>query len=387
MKILVLPFVLASCFGIGWAVFVDSQQHADVDLAPSSSQVVAVEVVGLTIRDIEESLELVGSLDAGRDVEIRSRVSGQIRSLVVDVGDTIVMGQELLRIDASEQRELVRQSEAAKRVSMAEQRAQELRVSAAELEHKRQEDLRRQGVGTAQQLEASRSKLEISKAELRLSMSKVDQAESALEGSRLAVAERRIESPLSGRVAARMVQVGDLAKSDLGLLRIVDLSTVRTTLHVGERDYRSLRTGQAAEVRVDGFPEEVFVGHVERMAPVLDPQTRTAVVYVAVDNSKELLKPGMYARVRVVLERHVRASVVPLSAVVDSGDAKTMFVVSRDGLSVRQVNVQLGWTESGTMVEVLGGLSPDDRIVTLGSHLVQDGQQVEVVDAPVPTSD
>ncbi len=387
MKILVLPFVLASCFGIGWAVFVDSQQYADVDLPPSSNQVVAVEVVGLTIRDIEESLELVGSLDAGRDVEIRSRVSGQVRSLVVDVGDTIVMGQELLRIDASEQRELVRQSEAAKKVSIAEQTAQELRVSAAELEHKRQEELRRQGVGTAQQLEASRSKLEISKAELRLSMSKVDQAESALEGSRLAVAERRIESPLSGRVAARMVQVGDLAKSDLGLLRIVDLSTVRTTLHVGERDYRSLRTGQVAEVRVDGFPEEVFVGHVERMAPVLDPQTRTAVVYVAVDNSRELLKPGMYARVRVVLERHVRANVVPLSAVVDSGDAKTMFVVSRDGRSVRQVDVQLGWTESGTMVEVLGGLSPDDRVVTLGSHLVQDGQQVEVVDALVPTSD
>jgi multidrug efflux pump subunit AcrA (membrane-fusion protein) len=64
-----------------------------------------------------------------------------------------------------------------------------------------------------------------------------------------------------------------------------------------------------------------------------------------------------------------------------------MFVVSRDGRSVRQVEVQLGWTESGTMVEVLGGLSPDDRVVTLGSHLVQDGQQVEVVDAPVPTSD
>ena len=387
MKILVLPFVLASCFGIGWAVFVDSHQHADVDLPSPSSQAVAVEVVGLTIRDIEESLELVGSLDADRDVEIQSRVSGQIRSLVVDVGDTIVIGQELLRIDASEQRELVRQSEAAKKVSIAKQRAQELRVSAAKLEHKRQEDLRRQGVGTAQQLEASRSKLEIAKAELRLSMSKVDQAESALEGSRLAVAERRIESPLSGRVAARMVQVGDMAKSDLGLLRIVDLSTVRTTLHVGERDYRSLRTGQVAEVRVDGFPEEVFVGHVERMAPVLDPQTRTAVVYVAVDNSRELLKPGMYARVRVVLERHAGASVVPLSAVVDNGDSKTMFVVSRDGKSVRQVDVQLGWTDSGTMVEVLGGLSPDDRVVTLGSHLVRDGQQVEVVDAPVRTSD
>ena len=76
MKFILLPCVLASCLGIGWAVFVDSQHRADLDLPRSRSETVAVEVVGLQIRDIEESLELVGSLEAGRDVEIRSRVSG-----------------------------------------------------------------------------------------------------------------------------------------------------------------------------------------------------------------------------------------------------------------------------------------------------------------------
>jgi RND family efflux transporter MFP subunit len=329
-------------------------------------------VVGLQIRDIEESLELVGSLEAGRDVEIRSRVSGQIMELTVDVGDRITAGQELVRIDASEQRELVRRAEAAKQVAIAERGAQELRVTAAGQEHRRQRDLRSQGVGTAQQLEAAESKLGIAKAELRLSASKVEQAESELERSRLAVAERRIESPLSGRVASRMVQVGDLAKSDLGLLRIVDLSTVRTTLHVGESDYRELRRGQRAEVRVDTFPDAVFVGHVERLAPVLDPETRTAVVYVAVENPRGLLKPGMYARVRVVLDRHEGASVVPLSAVVDSEGHKTIFVVSGDGQSVRQVEVRLGLTAGDGLVEVLDGLEPADRVVTLGSHLLDE---------------
>ncbi len=386
MKFIVSPFVLASCLGIGWAVFVDSEHRDGTDLPPSTDEVLAVEVVSLRTQDIEDSLELVGSLEAGRDVEIRSRVSGQIKELTVDVGDEIAVGQELVRIDESQQLELVRQAEAAKKVAIAEQRAQELRAKAARQAFDRQKDLRSQGVGTAQQLEAAESKLEIAKAELLLAVSKVDQVESALEGSRLALAERRVQSPLAGRVASRMVQVGDLAKSDLGLLRVVDLSTVRTAVHVGESDYRELRRGQSAELRVDTFPDEVFVGHVERLAPVLDPETRTAVVYVAVDNPRGLLKPGMHARVRVVLELHERANVVPLSAVVDRSGLKTVFIVAEDGQSVRQVEVQLGLVE-GSTVEVIDGLGPTDRVVTLGSHLVQDGQDVEVVDEPLPTAD
>jgi membrane fusion protein (multidrug efflux system) len=386
MKFILLPCVLASCLGIGWAVFVDSQHRADLDLPRSRSETVAVEVVGLQIRDIEESLELVGSLEAGRDVEIRSRVSGQIQTLSVDVGDSIAAGQELVRIESSQQQELVRQSEALKKVAIAELAAQDLRAKAALQEFERVEDLRSKGVGTTQQLEAAESKLEIARAESRLAASKVDRAESELAGSRLALAERRIESPLSGHVASRLVQVGDLAKTDLALLRIVDLSTVRTTVHVGESDYRQLREGQLAEVCVDTYPGEVFTGRVERLAPVLDPQTRTAVVYIAVDNPRSLLKPGMHARVRVKLGLHERASVVPLAAVVERGGRKTVFVVASDGHSVRQVEVELGLVD-GTRVEVLSGLGPGERVVTLGSHLVEDGQDVQVVDEPASTAD
>jgi len=386
MKIILLPCVLASCLGIGWAVFVDSQNRADLELPRSRSETVAVEVVGLQVRDIEESLELVGSLEAGRDVEIRSRVSGQIQALSVDVGDKITAGQELVRIESSQQQELVRQSEALKKVAIAELAAQELRAKAALQEFERHKALRSKGVGTAQQLEAAESKLEIARAESRLASSKVDRAQSELAGSRLALAERRIESPLSGHVASRLVQVGDLAKTDLALLRIVDLSTVRTTVHVGESDYRQLREGQPAQVRVDTYPDEVFAGHVERLAPVLDPRTRTAVVYIAVDNPRSLLKPGMHARVRVKLALHERASVVPLSAVVERGGRKTIFVVGSDGHSVRQVEVELGLVD-GPRVEVLSGLALGARVVTLGSHLVEDGQDVQVVDEPASTAD
>jgi len=378
MKFIVVPCVLASCLGIGWAVFVDSQHQVGGGTSPDGEEVHAVKVTRLQTRDIVEALELVGSLEADRDVEIRSRVSGRIEELAVDVGDRISKGQLLIQVDDLQQKELVRQAEAAIRVTVAEKSTQDLRVIAARREHDRQQNLATKGVGTAQQLEAAESKLSIAEAESRLAASKVAQAETELEQSRLELAERRIESPLDGQVASRTVQVGDLAKSDVGLLRIVDLSTVRTAVHVGESDYRQLREGQPAEVRVDTYPDP-FPGRVVRLAPVLDPETRTAVVYIAVENPDGLLKPGMHARVRVVLDRHEQATAVPLASVVETPEGSTVFVLADDGGRVSQVSVRLGLADR-TMVEVLSGVDPADRVVTLGSHLVRDGQVVEVVD-------
>ena len=378
MKFIVVPCVLASCLGIGWAVFVDSQHQVGGGTSPDGEEVHAVKVTRLQTQDIVEALDLVGSLEADRDVEIRSRISGRIEELAVDVGDRISKGQLLIQVDDLQQKELVRQAEAAIRVTVAEKSTQDLRVIAAKREHDRQKNLATKGVGTAQQMEAAESKLAIAEAESRLAASKVAQAETELEQSRLELAERRIESPLDGQVASRTVQVGDLAKSDVGLLRIVDLSTVRTAVHVGESDYSQLREGQPAEVRGDTYPDP-FPGRVVRLAPVLDPETRTAVVYIAVENPDGLLKPGMHARVRVVLDRHEQAAAVPLASVVETPEGSTVFVLTDDGGRVSQVSVRLGLADRA-MVEVLSGVDPADRVVTLGSHLVRDGQVVEVVD-------
>ncbi len=385
MKFLVVPCVLASCLGIGWAVFLDSQERSRVEDGTASPEALAVEAVELETREVVESLELVGSLEASRDVDIRSRVSGLVEKLTVDVGDAIQEGQELVQIEASQERELVRQAQAAIEVARAEKAAQDLRAEAARRERDRQADLRKKGVGTAQQLEDAESKLAIALAESRLSASKVARAESELESSRLSVQERRIIAPMAGRIASREVEEGDLAKSDLVLMRIVDLSTVRIAVHVGETDYRRLREGLVTELRVDTYPGQVFSGRVDRLAPVLNPDTRTAVVYVATDNPRGLLKPGMHARVRVVLDRHDQAVVVPLSAVVDGPEGSVVFVVTGDGKHVRRVPVTLGLVDDG-FVEVLDGINSSSRVVTLGSHLVQDGAHVEVVDAQAPSA-
>lgn len=378
MKLTAIPFVIASCLGVGWAVFQDSLWHSSQVDAPTASQLVAVEVTRPQRRDVQDSLELVGSLVAGRDVEIRSRVAGRILGLSVDLGDEVRAGQVLIQVDDLQQRELVRQASAARKVTVSEQAAQRVRVEVARREKDRVEKLTRSGVSTPQQRDLAKSQLAIAEAELKLADSKVAQAESALEHSKLALAEREIRSPLDGRVAARLVQTGDLAKPDVALLRIVDLSTVRTAIHVGESDFRRLRTGQEAAVSVDSYPR-TFVGRVERMAPVLDPLTRTAVVYVAVENSAELLKPGMHSRVRIVLERHADVLVVPMTALVDSPAGRVLFVVPAGKETAQCKEIQTGLID-GQYVEILSGIGPQDRVVTWGSHLVEDGQVVQVVE-------
>ena len=89
MKLTAIPFVIASCLGVGWAGFQDSLWHSSQVDAPTASQLVAVEVTRPQRRDVQDSLELVGSLVAGRDVEIRSRVAGRILGLSVDLGDEV----------------------------------------------------------------------------------------------------------------------------------------------------------------------------------------------------------------------------------------------------------------------------------------------------------
>ena len=384
MKFTAIPFVIASCLGVGWAVFHDSSWRSEQVETTDSRLLVAVEVTHPQRRELQDSLELVGSLVAGRDVEIRSRVAGQIVALSVDLGDQIRAGQLLVHVDDSQQQELVQQATAALEVTVSEQAAQQVRVEAARREKKRIEKLTRAGVSTPQQRDLVESQLAIAEAELKLAGSKVAQANSELAHSQLALAEREIRSPLDGRVAARLVQTGDLAKPDVGLLRVIDLSTVRTAIHVGESDFRRLRKGQEAEVSVDSYPR-TFVGRVERMAPVLDPSTRTAVVYVAVENSSQLLKPGMHARVRIVLERHDKALVVPVTALVDSSSGPVLFVVPPETEMVVRKEIQSGLTD-GQYVEILSGVDLQDRVVTWGSHLVEDGQVVQVVE-PEPESE
>ena len=127
-------------------------------------------------------------------------------------------------------------------------------------------------------------------------------------------------------------------------------------------------------VEVDAFPGETFVGRIARVAPVLDPATRTASIEIEIPNPGFRLKPGMYARVTVTTDERKDALVVPANAVIDLGGRRGVFLAAEnDTVSFRPVSVGI---DQDTQVEILQGLAEGDRVVTVGAAALREGDRV-----------
>ncbi len=357
---------------------------------PSATQVgqaterVAVHVVPVQKRSIADDVELVGSLEPASQVQLRARVSGYITEIAFHVGDDVTHGDVVVKLDDARQKETVSRAQASLGVAEARVTAQEAKAEFTRSEFARQKSLAESGVSTAQQIEQLASELQVAEAELKLQQATLAQARADFEQVRLQMDELRITAPFDGFVASRAVDVGDLAQPESPLLTLVDLSSVRTAVHVVEKDYARVRPGQSATLRVDALPGQQFIGKVVRKAPVLDPRTRTALVEIEVHNPEFSLKPGMHARVRITFEKHRETNVIPIAALLADQNRSRVYVVT-DGEQpeTRLREVTTGIT-NGELVEVTEGLAPGERVVTLGNRMIRHGQLVNPVETVWP---
>ena len=122
---------------------------------------------------------------------------------------------------------------------------------------------------------------------------------------------------MDGFIGKRTLDPGASVGANTSFISVVDIRTVRLVINVVEKDLRRIQQGTAVEVEVDAYPGENFNGRVARVAPILDPATRTAQVEIEIPNATYRLKPGMYARARFTVEQHDNALVVPTPSVVD----------------------------------------------------------------------
>lgn len=384
MKHLWIPLSLLICGGAGWLVYQDSLKSAAVPGEKSAKlESITVGVTTMRQQTLEEKAELVGSLEAVTEVGIRPRISGYITRLPYDVGDFVEAGQVVLELDDLRLNEAVNRARAALQVAQAQLKAQKAAVTQAEKDVERQQELKQAGASTKQDQESAAAALQIALAKVELEKAHVAQAQFDVRSSELALEQTRVKMPTAGFVAERNLNVGDLAAPDVNVLRIVTLDTVRTVVHVVEKDYEKINVGQQATIGVDAFPNRRFPGTVIRKAPVLDPATRTAAVQIEIPNGDALLKPGMHARVGIVFDKRKQANVVPIAALLDEEKNPALYVVEGEPPLTRKLEVQTGLrTES--LVQILGGLNEGDQVVTLGSRLVKHGQTVNVMNVPWP---
>jgi len=189
---------------------------------------------------------------------------------------------------------------------------------------------------------------------------------------RLAYTVLRATEP--GFIGERYVDEGSLLAPNSPVVSVIGIDTVIIRTTIIERVYGRIQIGQFAEIEVDAFPDMRFLGKVTQVAPMLEETSRVAKIEVEVPNDSLFLKPGMFAKLRVVLAEKDTAQIVPAEALVTRGGENGIFMVNDSSKTAQYIPVQLGIVTKEE-VEIL---SPriGGSVVTLGQHLLEDGSPV-----------
>jgi RND family efflux transporter MFP subunit len=343
-----------------------------------------VELAPIEQGPIERRRTFSGTLEPHAELVVAPKIAGRIEELAVDLADSVTRGLVVARLDNGEHLQAVAQAEADLAVARANLAEAKSLLAIAERELERVDQLRDRGVSSESQRDLAKADQLAKQAHLAVTEAQVSRSQAALATARIRLGYTEVAASWRGPgeervVAERHVEEGETVSPNEPLYRLVDLDPIKGLIFVTEGDYALLEPGQAAELRTDAFPGEVFQGKIARIAPVFREATRQARVELEVDNPNLRLKPGMFIRATLVLERLAEATIVPVQALITRDGQEGVFVLARDGKSVAWRPVQPG-VRQDERVQVTGeGMV--GRVVTLGQQLLEDGSAVSLPSA------
>jgi membrane fusion protein, heavy metal efflux system len=348
---------------------------------PSSSQwaTLTVEPVQQKVFRSEHVTEGKIAVDEDRSTPIFSPYAGRVTKLFVKPGDVVTVGQPLFTVEAADmvqaQNDFISAATALNKARSA--------LNLAQINDKRQRLLyegkavplkevqQAQGTLDAAQNDVRSAEVALEAARNRLRiLGKTDQEITEFQERGTINPATPIYAPIAGTIVQRKVGPGQYVGSGASdpVFIIGDLATVWLVAFVRETDAPLVHVGQPIHFSVLAYPDRTFPATISYVAAALDSTSRRLLVRASVDNSADLLKPEMFASVKILTGESDVEIAVPRDAIIYEGDAARVWVVRDDkGIELRRVKVGL---TNGTMVEVLGGLAPSDRVITKGSLFI-----------------
>lgn len=337
------------------------------------NRAVPVEVETVSTGSIEDTIELTGMVKANAVVNIESKVPGRVESLQaalnsgssapVEEGLAVKKGEQLAVID----REVyLAQVFAAKAVV----KAAEVELADAEREKKRIIALYEGGSATEQNRDKTATGADLAAARL-------NSAKANLELAEINLRESIICSPIDGVVTAKHIDQGNLIKSGDRIVTVADIKTIKVIVAVAEKYGSQVSAGMPVRIKVDAFPERVFETKAYSVYPAADEQTHTIQIEIRVDNNEYLLKPGMFARVTLVVRRKEDVVVVPRDVVL-GGKIDEPYVYVAEGAVAHKRIVKKGIIQSDRC-EIAEGLNAGEKVVVNGMNYLTDGIGIEIV--------
>jgi membrane fusion protein (multidrug efflux system) len=346
-----LPGIVIACFALAGCQNGDSTTTGEKDDdKKEETPAIPVETAIPTRSDVFAMYSGTAPIEAYADAVVVAKVGGEVRRILVEEGDIVKSGQLMAVLDGDRLRLEMAQAEA--------------NLHKLQRDYQRNVDLNERGLISAGDFEKIKYEMEALEASYNLASLEYSYTE--------------IRAPINGTVSERFIKVGNTIAVSTPTFQVTSLEPLIAYLHVPEREYRRIESGQSASIHVDAITGSDFPATVARVSPVVDPETGTFKITIEVTDASQRLKPGMFGRINIVYDIHTNALQVPRSAIVDEAGTTTVFVIEDDVAHRR--TVVTGYSQTG-FVEITDGLSDGENIVTVGQAGLKEGAKVSVLNA------
>ncbi|OTG86739.1 efflux transporter periplasmic adaptor subunit [Acinetobacter sp. ANC 4558] len=345
-----LIVIITSVFVISILSYLTYQFIQKPVAAQSSYPPVKVALTKAILTEQNKKITAVGELEAVKQVQVSSEVAGRVQSIYFRSGQYVHAGQLLVQLnDETEKGELAQLKAKLKLNEMVYKRANELvkinAVSQEEVDHALAN--RDMTLGQIQQLQAR-------------------------------VQQKKVKAPFSGHIGIRQINLGQYLQVGESIVNLVDTQSLFVNFTLDEKLVPNLKIGQVLQTHIDAYPDESFNARVTAIDPLIS-KSRTVQIQALLDNSKGLLKAGMFAN--ITLQQNVSKQVVeiPETAVTYTAYGESVYIaVKKDNqLIAQRVKVSVGERNQG-WVEV-SGLQANDLVVTSGQIKLSDSTPIDLV--------
>jgi membrane fusion protein (multidrug efflux system) len=367
-----IPFKISKKLGItliglvvlvGVPIFIKMTQFAVMGAAPMQMPPEVVTAESARKEIWPSTVSATGTMVAVQGVTVGAELGGKIVEIDFESGDKVKAGDLLLRIDVSAEQAQLRSAEAAAKL--------------AQVNLKRNRDLRKNKT--------------VSQAELDTAEANYKQATAQVDNMQAAIAKKTLRAPFAGNLGIRQVNLGQIVDTGTAVVTLQTIDPIYVDFSLPQQRFSVLAPGTEVKVTSDAAPNEIFKGEIIAVNPKVDQITRSVRVRATLDNSKELLRPGMFGNVEVLLPTKLDVLAIPATAVLYAPYGDTVFVIDgvadetsgKEQLILRQQIVRLGETH-GDFVSVIKGLKEGEKVVTSGVFKLRPKMAVVIDNSLAP---
>lgn len=370
-------------FVLGFLLVILRIQSNSIDIAKEETErLVPVEVVAVQRGPLSLHRTFSGTISPSAQFAVAPKVSGRIQRLLVDVSDPVVRGQVVVQMENEEFKQEVIEAEA--RLAVAEANRDEavshFVITRRQLE--RAKTLNARGIASESSYDSVQAEFLTGQSAVKVAEANLTREDALLRAARIRLGYTEVKADWQHgdnerTVAERFVDEGNTVAANTPILTVVEIDPVIGVIQVTEKDYPQIRLGQQAKLQADGFPDKIFIGTVSRISPIFRESSRQAEIEIQIANPKHLLKPGMFIRCTLELDRVETAISVSEMALTKRNNQLGVFRVTENSTSVEWVEVKPGF-KSGNQVQ-LKDPELSGRVVTLGKQFLKEGSKIRIV--------